>query len=69
MDTGDRSRPRKIPYRQKLIGKITLQRQDGHLWAETRENKAGLLEVDYQLGNTGAGRGIWKIPLRQLRLA
>ncbi len=27
----------------KLIGKITLRRQDGHLWAEMQGNVAGLL--------------------------
>jgi hypothetical protein len=39
----------------KLIGKITLRVKDGHLWAEMRGNVAGLLAVDDQVGNTGAG--------------
>jgi hypothetical protein len=46
----------------KLIGKITLRRKDGHLWAEMRGNVTGLLEVDDQVGNAGAGRGISSLP-------
>ncbi len=42
----------------RLIGKITLRAKDGHLWAEMRGNIAGILEVDDQVGNAGAGRGI-----------
>lgn len=40
----------------KLIGKITLRVKDGHLWAEIRGNVAGLVAVDDQVGNAGAGR-------------
>lgn len=46
----------------KLIGKITLRVKDGHLRAEMRGNVAGLLAVDDQVGNAGAGRGIFAFP-------
>jgi hypothetical protein len=46
----------------KLISRTTLRRKDGHLWAEMRGNIARLLEVDDQVGNGGAGRGIWSLP-------
>ena len=39
----------------KLIGKITLRRKDGHLWAEMRGNIARLLEIEVPVGNGGAG--------------
>jgi hypothetical protein len=39
----------------KLIGTITLRRKDDRLWAEMQGNLAGLLEVDEQVGNGGAG--------------
>ncbi len=37
------------------IGKIILRRRDGRLWAEMQGNIEGLLPVDNQVGNGGAG--------------
>jgi hypothetical protein len=42
----------------KLVGTITLRQKNDRLWAEMQGNLAGLLEIDEQVGNAGAGRGI-----------
>lgn len=42
----------------KLVGHVTLRRDGDHLVAEMRGNLPGLLEIDEQLDNSGAGRGI-----------
>ncbi|HET9001169.1 MAG TPA: hypothetical protein VFP86_16140 [bacterium] len=42
----------------KLVGDITLRRKGDHLWAETRGNLAGIVELAAEVVNGGAGRGI-----------
>lgn len=46
----------------KLVGKITLRKKDGRLWAEMQGNLGGLLEVDEQVGNGGAGSPLLTLP-------
>jgi len=42
----------------RLIGQITLRREGPRLIAEFQGNLVGLLEMEDQVGNRGAGRGI-----------
>ena len=39
-----------------------LRQRDGHLWAEMQGNLAGLLEIDDQVGNGGAGSPVRLFP-------
>ncbi len=42
----------------KLVGRITLRRDEDHLVAELRGNLPVILELEDELYNRGAGRGI-----------
>jgi hypothetical protein len=46
----------------KLVGKITLKRGGDRLVAELRGNLPAILELEEELYNRGAGRGIWSLP-------
>jgi len=57
-----------------LLGPIRLEPVEDGLYAVHGGNVGGILQLagvrwDVRWGEPGAGRGIWKIPLRQLRLA
>jgi len=51
-----------------LLRVIILRPEKDGLWAEMRGNFHNLLNGTDNVASVGAGRGIWKIPLRQLRL-
>ncbi len=46
----------------KLVGQITLRKDGDRLVAELRGNLPALLELDEELYNRGAGRGILRLP-------